>query len=87
MPRRIEHDLRVNFLYVGKPRELALNVRPQHVTHPAAGGGHRHLDVDSVPSVFARLNSAGINESEIHDVDWYFGIEDCFQLIDHHLFG
>jgi hypothetical protein len=29
VPRRIEHDLRVNFLHIGQPRELTLNARPQ----------------------------------------------------------
>src|SRR5713101_675520 len=50
MPRRIEHDLNMNFLDTGQPRELALHVGLEHVAHTATGSRHGHLDTNSVPT-------------------------------------
>src|SRR5713226_5277567 len=69
MPRRIEHDFNMNFLDTGQPRELALYVGLEHVTHAATGSRHGHLDMNPVPAFWQGSNDVVVEQTQTYDID------------------
>src|SRR5713226_7427386 len=69
MPWRIEHDFNMNFLDTGQPREPALHVGLEHVTHSTTRSSHGHFDMNPVHALLQGSNHAGVNQTQIHNID------------------
>src|SRR5207248_2221376 len=68
VPRRIPDDLDLHLADTGDALDLAPDVFFEHVAHAAAGRGHGHVDLDTLPAFRQRYRLAAVDETEVDEI-------------------
>src|SRR5437879_525679 len=85
-PGWIEDDLDVELADPREAADLSLHVLLEDLTHPAAGGGEGHADLDAPVAVGEGERFDAVDQPEIDDVDRDLRIVDGPEDIPDHFF-
>jgi len=74
MPGRIPDDIDLGVSNPGEKKDFLLRVLGDHTAHPTTGGGEGHFDMNDVSAFGMSLHDQVVDEPEIDNIDWNFGI-------------